>query len=201
MNVLRDGGIDKGTDQHGKQRELIIKHRTLDDTGAEPAEAAFAALAAERLDESYRLARLILRDGQEAQDATHDAFVAAWRKRTTLRDPHRVDAWFGRILVNACRQRLRAQARRPTSLLPDEPAVPTADPYRPSEDRDEIEGAFRTLNPDQRIAVVLRFYRDLPVDEVARLVGAPSGTVKSRLHHAMRQLRSALQTDGPEVHR
>ncbi len=152
----------------------------------------------ERLDESYRLARLILRDDQEAQDATHDAFVAAWRKRSTLRDPQRVDAWFGRIVVNACRQRLRARVRRPTSALRDEPNVRTADPYRRSDDRDEMERAFRTLNPDQRVAVVLRFYQDLPVDEIARLVGSPSGTVKSRLHHAMRQLRHAIQRDGEE---
>ncbi len=78
---------------------------------------AFAAFAAARLDESYRLARRILGDDHEAQDATHDAFVAAWRNRRALRHPERVDAWFGRILVNACRERLRRGARRPTVVL------------------------------------------------------------------------------------
>jgi RNA polymerase sigma-70 factor (ECF subfamily) len=179
----------------------IGKHRTLTGTDGETADNAFAAFTESRLDESYRLARLILRDDHEAQDATHDAFVAAWRNRQALRDPERVNAWFGRILVNACRQRLRMAGRRPTAVLPEEIPGPTGDPYRHSDDRDAIGRAFRTLNPDQRIAVVLRFYRDLSVAEIARLVRSPSGTVKSRLHHAMRQLREALQTDGPEVNR
>ena len=170
-------------------------------TDGESAGDAFAAFTAARLDESYRLARRILRDDHEAQDATHDAFVAAWRNWHALRDPERVDAWFGRILLNACRQRLRGVARRPTAVLPAELPGLAGDPYRHSDDRDAIGRAFRTLSPDQRIAVVLRFYRDLSVDEIARLVGSPSGTVKSRLHHAMRQLRDALQTDGQEVDR
>jgi RNA polymerase sigma-70 factor (sigma-E family) len=159
-------------------------------------EDAFADLAADRLDESYRLARLIMRDEQEAQDATHDAFVAAWRNRSALRDADRIDAWFGRIVVNACRQRLRRRKRRPEMNLRDAPELAGPDdPYRTSADRDAIARAFEGLNADQRIAVVLRFYRDLPVDEIARLVGTRPGTVKSRLHHAMRRLRTELEED------
>ena len=71
-------------------------------------DAAFLALANEHLDRAYRLARAILRDPAEAQDATHDAFVQAWRKWETLRDPERFEAWFDRILVNTCRNRLRS---------------------------------------------------------------------------------------------
>ncbi len=175
---------------------IINKQRTLIASPGQTADAAFAAFATTRLDESYRLARLILRDEHEAQDATHDAFVAAWRKWRTLRDPERVDAWFGRILVNSCRERLRRRARRPTLPLPDEPQLHATDPYRHSDNRDALARAFPRLTADQRIAVVLRFYRDLSVDDIARLVGAPRGTVKSRLHHAMRQLREALQQDG-----
>lgn len=201
LNVLGRRGIGRGAATWPEEGMTISKPRTLTATDADAAENAFAAFTATRLDESYRLARLILRDDHDAQDATHDAFIAAWRNRRMLRDPARVDAWFGRILVNACRQCLRRGARRPTAVLPDEPQVPVADPYRHSDDRDAIARAFRTLNPDQRIVVVLRFYRDLPVDEIARLVRSPPGTVKSRLHHAMRQLRQALQTDGPEVNR
>ena len=71
-------------------------------------DAAFVRLADEHLDKAYRLARAILRDPVEAQDATHDAFVQAWRKWGTLRDPERFEPWFDRILVNTCRDRLRA---------------------------------------------------------------------------------------------
>ena len=164
-------------------------------TDAEAARAvAFEQLVDERLDATYRLARLILRDAQEAEDATHDAFVRAWRDHARLRDPDRFDAWFGRILVNACRDRLRRGSHRRHDDL-DRAAATAAphDAHRQVDDRDALERAFRGLNADQRIAVVLRFYRDLPVEQVARTVGAPVGTVRSRLHYALKELRRALE--------
>jgi RNA polymerase sigma-70 factor, ECF subfamily len=160
---------------------------------ADAARAAFEQFVHERLDASYRLAHLILRDPQEAQDVTHDAFARAWRDRNRLRDSDRLDAWFGRILTNACRDRLRrGKIRRHDQL--DRAATQTAphDAHRQVEDREALERAFGDLNPEQRIAIVLRFYSDLSVDEVARTVGAPVGTVRSRLHYALRQLRAAL---------
>ncbi len=69
---------------------------------------AFLRLADDHLDSGYRLARAILRDPTEAQDATHDAFEQAWRKWPSLRDPTRFQQWFDRILVNTCRDRLRS---------------------------------------------------------------------------------------------
>ena len=163
---------------------------------AEAARAvAFERLVEDRLDATYRLARLILRDAQEAEDATHDAFVRAWRDHGRLRDPERFDAWFGRILVNACRDRLRKEShRRHDDLATAAGATTASDPNRQVDDRDALERAFRTLNADQRIAVVLRYYRDLTVEQVARTVGAPVGTVRSRLHYALKELRRALES-------
>ena len=163
---------------------------------AEAARAvAFERLVEDRLDATYRLARLILRDAQEAEDATHDAFVRAWRDHGRLRDPERFDAWFGRILVNACRDRLRKGShRRHDDLAAAAGATAASDPNRQVDDRDALERAFRTLNADQRIAVVLRYYRDLTVEQVARTVGAPVGTVRSRLHYALKELRRALES-------
>ncbi len=72
---------------------------------------AFRALADRHLDASYRLAYLILGERADAEDATHDAFVTAWAKWSTLRDPLLFEHWFDRILVNTCRNRLRHVAR------------------------------------------------------------------------------------------
>jgi RNA polymerase sigma-70 factor (ECF subfamily) len=66
------------------------------------------------------------------------------------------------------------------------------DGFRRAVDRDEIGRAFARLNADQRLVVVQRFYGDLTVDQIAERVGAPAGTVKSRLHHALRELNSVL---------
>jgi RNA polymerase sigma-70 factor, ECF subfamily len=156
--------------------------------------AAFEALVDARLNESYRLARLILREDQEAEDATHDAFARAWRDLPRLRDLDRLEAWFGRILANACRDRLRRRRYRRHEALDRAAGHAVAhDAYRHVDDRDALERAFTDLNADQRIAVVLRYHGDLEVEEVARTVGAPVGTVQSRLHYALRHLRGALE--------
>ena len=62
-------------------------------------------------------------------------------------------------------------------------------------DRDQLERGFRRLSIDHRAVVVLHHYLDLPLDEVAETLGVPVGTVRSRLHHAMRGLRAALEAD------
>lgn len=181
-----------------KREDRLSDDARLIATDAEMARsAAFERLVDERLDETYRLARLILRDAQEAEDATHDAFVRAWRDHGKLRDPERFDAWFGRILVNACRDRLRrASHRRHDELDRASAAAAPHDAHRQVDDRDELDRAFVALNADQRIAVVLRFYGDLTIEQVARAVGAPVGTVRSRLHYALRQLRGSLEAPG-----
>jgi len=76
-------------------------------------------LASGELDRAYRLAGLILADQHEAQDATQDALLRAWRSAASLRDPAGFQAWFDRILVNVCRDSTppswRPRARRPRS--------------------------------------------------------------------------------------
>jgi len=159
--------------------------------------AAFRRIADRHLDDAYRLARAILRDPVEAQDAVHDAFVLAWRHWETLRDETRFEAWFDRILVNACRDRLRRSSRVETRDISEELAGVTGDPYESSVDREAIGAALASLSPEHRIVVALRFYRDLTVDDIAGRLGIPRGTVQSRLHYALKRLHDALD-EAPE---
>jgi RNA polymerase sigma-70 factor (ECF subfamily) len=161
---------------------------------------AFDRLLDRGLDAHYRLASVILGDGSEAEDAVHDAAVAAWQRFDRLRDAASFDAWFGRILVNGCRDRLRARRRRPViTALPVfgdlDHGLIVADGAGPVGDRDAIAKAFASLEPDQAIVVALRYYADLTVPEIARRVGIPEGTVKSRLHHALLRLRAAMSSN------
>ena len=158
---------------------------------AQPA-AAFERLADERLDAAYRLAWAILRDPTEAQDATHDAFVQAWRKWPTLRDPERFQAWFDRILINTCRNRLRRTTRWQMRDISAEIVVATGDDFARAQERDVIDAALAELSPDHRIVVALRYFRDLPIDEIAARLDIPAGTVQSRLHYALRQLHGII---------
>jgi RNA polymerase sigma-70 factor (ECF subfamily) len=156
------------------------------------------------LDRAYRYATLVLGSRSDAEDATHDAALTAWRRFGDLRDRDRFDAWFGRILVNSCRDQLRARRRTPLSLDVDPSIEPgrgirnprvTADDSNAIAVRESLALALRSLSPDHREVVVLRFYLDLTVDEIAARTGARPGTVKSRLHHALRRLRMAAEPD------
>jgi RNA polymerase sigma-70 factor (ECF subfamily) len=180
----------------------MLRERAIGSTQADRA-AAFSELAEGHLDASYRLAALILGDRTEAEDATHEAFIAAWKSWSSLRDRTRFEAWFGRILVNACRDRLRRTRRHGIVDLSDElmAAPAPGDLAGTAADRDAIARGLARLTADQRIVLVLRYYRDLSVDEIAARVGIPAGTVKSRLHYALRDLGVALGSARPEVTR
>jgi RNA polymerase sigma-70 factor (ECF subfamily) len=160
---------------------------------------AFSALLDRGLETHYRLAAVILGDPLEAEDAVHDAAVVAWRGFAGLRDRDRFEAWFGRILVNGCRDRLRVRRRRPVVVtIPDVGSTgggpsSAADSGATLANRDELERAFARLDPDHAVVVALRFYVDLTVPQIAARLGIAEGTVKSRLHHALRRLRSAVE--------
>jgi RNA polymerase sigma-70 factor (ECF subfamily) len=171
------------------QRELVELARSGD-------REAFSALAASVVDRLYAIAVLILRDHSMADDATQETIVRAWRDLPSLRDPDRFDAWIRRLLVNACHDEGRHERRRrpEMTLLPiHEPAV--ADSSGALADRDALERGFRRLSSDHRAAVVLHHYLGLSIPEVADVTGVPLGTAKSRVHHATRALRAALEAD------
>ncbi len=144
------------------------------------------------LPEAYRLATVMLRDPCAAEDVAHDAVLAAWEHRTSLRDPDALDAWFARIVANKCRDRLREASRHRVGELT--PAAEASRPDTSSEmaDRDELGRAIAALTPDEQIVLALRFGRDLEITEIARRLGQPEGTIKSRLYLARQRLRSAL---------
>jgi RNA polymerase sigma-70 factor, ECF subfamily len=159
---------------------------------------AFRALADRHLDASYRLAHVILGQRAEAEDATHDAFVTAWRNWSTLRDPELFEHWFDRILVNTCRNLLRHSSRRRTEDLSADLQFVTADAFAPMHDRGLLWPAMARLAPDQRVVVALRFYRDLSIGQIADRLGVRAGTVKSRLHRGLHGLRISLDQADPK---
>lgn len=154
---------------------------------------AFASLAAASVDRCYALAYRILRDPHRAQDATQQALLGAWRDLPTLREPGRFDAWLHRLVVNACYVEARGERRwnarvRVLSLVPES----SPDVAHSVAARDELEAAFKRLTPEHRAVVVLHHHLGYQLTEIAETLGIPPGTARSRLHHAVRQLRAAL---------
>ena len=159
-------------------------------------EQAFASLAVVAGDRLHAVAHRILRDIDLAEDATQQALLTIWRDLPQLRDPARFDAWSYRILVRAC----YAEGRRTRLWAPNLRLLPADEPQGAEGlssvvDRDQLERGFRRLSLEHRAVVVLHHYLDLPLEAVAETLGIPLGTARSRLLHAMRGLRAALDAD------
>src|SRR5512146_872730 len=110
--------------------ESLAEEATVVGDAAEPVDRRFAGLLDQHLARSFRLAALILGNESEAEDAVQEATVAAWRHFRELRDPNRFDAWFQRIVVNNCRDRLRRRRFLPL--------IASATDYQPADRADEL---------------------------------------------------------------
>src|SRR6476469_8664659 len=148
-------------------------------------QARFLALASPRLDRSYRLAGLLLGNAGDAEEAVQDALAGAWRSWDSLRDEERFGAWFDRLLVNGCRDRLRR--RKVVRFVPIEGAADpiVADPFSAVLARDAVLRQLSVLEPDERASVALHYGADLRREDGASRLDIPVGTVKSRLHRAL----------------
>jgi len=173
----------------GMDHKLVVRAR-----GGDP--GAFRTLAIESHARLFGAAFGILRDRDMAQDATQHALVNVSRHLQGLRDPGHFEGWSYRILVHAC----YAEANdRPGSIsdvsLPPGREPVAADEFGRVDDRDQPERAFRRLSLDHRAVVVLHHLADLPLETVAQVLDVKVGTVKSRLHRAMGELRAAIEAD------
>jgi RNA polymerase sigma-70 factor, ECF subfamily len=169
--------------------ELVIRAQNGD-------RAAFGLLAAEIATRFLAVSRRILRDLDLAEDATQQALVTTWRDLPQLRDPARFDAWSYRLLVRAC----YAEGRRARQWSPNLHLLASEEQAEAGGldaiiQRDQLETAIRRLSVDHRTVLVLHHYADIPLDRVAQILEIPVGTVYSRLHHAMRAMRAALDAD------
>jgi len=186
----------------GNQRQESAGERARDATPhATAREFAFHRLVDEHLDRSYRLAAVVLHSPSDAQDAVHDAFVTAWRKYGSLRDPARFEAWFDRIVVNTCRDRMRHAGRLQVQDISAGPEIPCGDSTATIPDDLTIRSALGRLKPDDRIVLALRYYRDMKVDDIAAAMGIRPRAASSRLHRAIERLRQALDEENAEAAR
>jgi RNA polymerase sigma-70 factor (ECF subfamily) len=160
---------------------------------------AFAVLVERHKAMLFGTAYLMTRDRQRAEDAVQEALIAIWKNIGRLRNPGGLKAWLARIVVNKVRQQARKR-RIPLVTLEELPDPPEADgaiaEMGGNEMRQDLERAVGMLPTDQRAAVVLRFFSDLTVPEIATATGSREGTIKSRLSRAMDKLGEMLRSYG-----
>jgi len=174
------------------QRDLVIAARDGDsDAYSQLVRASFPRL--------YGVANLILRDADRAQDAVQDALVLAWKHVRSLRDPDAWDPWLRRLTVRACykvakKERRRTEVEQHVTL--DAGTAVAHDHAAELAERDWVVGVLGSIDIDQRAVLVLHYYLDLPVREVANILDIPYGTAASRLHRGLEALRASMRGPG-----
>jgi RNA polymerase sigma factor (sigma-70 family) len=155
----------------------------------------FAGLYERTYQRIYRTVLGICGDAALAADVTQDAYVSAYRNRSTFRGDVPVEAWLHRIAVNAALAGLRR--RRIAWVEPLDPEI-HARSAAPSQDLPDgdLQRALLRLKPQARAAVVLRYYLDLDYAAIATVLGTTSGNVGSLLSRALERLRGDLTVDG-----
>jgi RNA polymerase sigma factor (sigma-70 family) len=163
-------------------RFLVARARAGDDS-------AFAALIKTHERSLYCTALALLRSSWDASDAVQEAFLEAYAKLETLREPAKFRPWLARILVNICYQTLnRGRRVFPVEEVPER----AAHVFVGSEESLDLMAALRCLDEEHRWVVALRYFHDLKVDEIATIINCPAGTVKSRLNRALEKLNARL---------
>lgn len=150
---------------------------------------AFAALVEPLLDPAYRLAAVMLADRSSAEDAVQEASIKAWRKLRQLRgDLTSLRPWFLSIVANECRM---ARRQRWWSVLKFA-ELPPPDSSQDTSGSSDLHSALLKLSPEERLPLVLHFYLDMPMDEVARTLHVSPSAAKSRIYRAAKRMRSDL---------
>jgi RNA polymerase sigma-70 factor (ECF subfamily) len=167
----------------------------------------FSALASQYLGRLYSIARPLV--GDQAEDAVQDCLLKAFRAYHQLEDPAAAGAWLSTILVNCCRDRARSQTRHPATVDIDEleeftlfRKIADEDPFPYSDSlhldflhqfgREDVHGVLLALPDIYRIPLVLVHMHGFATKEVARMLGAPLGTILARLHRGRKLFEKQL---------
>jgi RNA polymerase sigma factor (sigma-70 family) len=141
------------------------------------------------------VAYLILRDADRAEDAVQEALVAAWQDLRALRDPDAWDAWLRRLLVRTCyrlAKKHRRHAQVQTRVGRDPGTTRSADATAGVAEREWILEELGRIDVEKRSVIVLHYYLDLPMGEVAEILDIPYGTAASRLHRGLELMRASM---------
>lgn len=157
---------------------------------------AFAELVRRHRDRLWAVAVRTLHDREEAADALQDALVSAYRRAGSYRGEAAVTTWLHRIVVNACLDRLRHQASRPTVSLPEREPADRRDDHARTEVALDVRAALAHITPQQRHALTLVDMHGLSVAEAAHVLGVAEGTVKSRCARGRAALLPLLRPGG-----
>src|SRR6266567_236968 len=151
--------------------------------------SAFAELVRPHYPAAFRLAYGMLHDMSEAEDAVQESAFTAWRKLGNVREGSPLRPWFFAIVANQCRTVAKSRllplvlADRPDEMVPPSDVAAGLD----------LRRALARLSHDERLLLVLRFYLDMPYEEIASMLGISKKATRTRVERALHRLRPILQ--------
>lgn len=155
-------------------------------------QAAFSELVRRHQRRAYAVARAIVINHEDAEDAVQEAFLHAYRAIHRFLPDQAFGAWLHRIVANAALDATRRRKVRDADELPETVASPFKDPAEKSELRQRLTEALNTLPERQRAVIVLHDVEGYKHGEIGKMLGIPEGTARSDLHYARSQLRLLL---------
>lgn len=169
--------------------ELLVKKAAKGDS------TAFLKLSKQYQDGLYKTAFGILGNEHDAADAVQEALLKSYRDVKKLRNPQFFKSWLYRILVNRCIDIIRQRQR----ITPVEQIWLPDTIEHSSDTKLDVSQAVAALDDQHRVVVVLRFFQDMTLNDIATVLDCPVGTVKSRLHRALQKLRVNLSTESDNI--
>jgi len=159
---------------------------------------AFGELLAPVLDPAFRLAMTMLNDRAAAEDAVQDGALKAWRNLDRFRPASALRPWLLAIVANECRTVRRGRWWGVMRFADSGRFSGGATSDRSWAERLDLDAALDRLAPHHLLALTLYYHLDLPIDEVARVLGCSEGGARQRIHRALASLRPAmtLEVDG-----
>jgi RNA polymerase sigma factor (sigma-70 family) len=154
-------------------------------------DSAFEALLQPLMDQAYRLACGLLHDNHAAEDAVQESALKAWRKLSQLREGSEMRPWFLGIVANECRSARRS--RWWSVIRAPLPEAIEESPHDAVLEGVELRKALRAMDPAKRLVLVLHWYLDLPLDEIATITGTSVHGAESRLLRATHELKRRME--------
>lgn len=155
-------------------------------------QAAFSELVRRHQRRAYAVARSIVINHEDAEDAVQEAFLHAYRAIDRFLPDQAFGAWLHRIVANAALDVTRRRKVRDADELPETVASPFRDPAEGGELRARLTEALNTLPARQRAVIVLHDVEGYKHAEIGQMLDIPEGTARSDLHYARSQLRQVL---------
>ncbi len=138
-----------------------------------------------------RMCCAYLNDEHLAGDAVQDSYIKIYRSWRTFDSPAAEKAWIMRITINVCKDYLRSAWNRRVSLVEQYPEIPTSD--KSTREHGRLLEEIMALKPKYKQVILLHYYQDLSVNEIAHVLQAPQSTISVRLRRAKAILEKRLE--------